>query len=119
MLDAIHRLIAYAAVVITVVGIAWSIRLAFAGRGGRLPPEQFQAAVVSLLLVGSASGAILLASGARPRDGLHLLYALIALALVPLVRSFVGRAGGRGAALLLMAGFVALGAVLYRLFTTS
>jgi hypothetical protein len=75
--------------------------------------------VVSLLIVGAASGAILLATGARPADGLHLLYAAIALAVVPLARSFTGRSNRRGTATLLLAAFVVLGAVLYRLLTTG
>lgn len=117
--EAIHRLLAYAATVSIVVGIGWSILLAAAGRPGGSAFDRFQAAVVSMLLVGSAGGLILLATGARPADGLHLLYAAIALAVVPLARSFTRRPGGRGAAALLLAAFVALGAVLYRLFTTG
>ena len=117
--DAIHRLLAYVAILFIAAGIGWSVLLAFAGRAGGAAFERFQAAVVSLLIVGGASGAILLATGARPADGLHLLYAAIALAVVPLARSFTGRLSGRGTAALLLAAFVVLGAVLYRLLTTG
>lgn len=119
VVEAIHRLLAYVAIPSIAVGIGWSVLLAVAGRPGGSAYERFQAAVVSVLLVGSAGGLILLATGARPADGLHLLYAAIALAMVPLARSFTRRPGGRGAAALLLAAFVALGAVLYRLFTTG
>ena len=37
-----------------------------------------------------ASGLVLLAVGARPAEGLHLLYAIVAIALIPLARSFLG-----------------------------
>ena len=118
-MEAIHRLLAYVAIPLIVAGIGWSVTIAVASRPGGPAFERFQAAVVSVLLVGSAGGLILLATGARPTDGLHLLYAAIALALIPLARSFTGRARGRGAAALLLAAFVALGGVLYRLFTTG
>lgn len=118
-LDGIHRLLAYAVVAITVAGIGWSVLLVFTGRAGGLAFERFQAAVVSVLVVGAASGLVLLATGARPAEGLHLLYALVAIALIPLARSFFGRANGRAAAVLLLAAFVVLGGVMYRLFTTG
>jgi len=107
-LDGIHRLLVYAGVAITVAGIGWSLLLVFTGRAGGPPFERFQAAVVSVLAV-----------GARPADGLHLLYATVAIALIPLARSFLGRANGRAAAALMLAAFVVLGGVVYRLFTTG
>ena len=74
---------------------------------------------MSLVIIGAASGLLLLGSGSRPAEGLHLLYALIAIALIPLARSFLGRARGRGAGALLLAAFVVLGAIVYRLFTSG
>ncbi len=74
---------------------------------------------MALIIVGAASGGLLLVSGARPADGLHLLYALIAIGLIPLARSFLGRSTGRGAVMLVLVAFVVLGAVLYRLFATG
>ncbi len=118
-MDSIHRFIAVATVVVVAGGVGWSILLATSRRRGGPRFEQFQAAVVSLVMVGAASGLLLLLSGARPTEGLHLLYAVIAIALIPLARSFLGRANGRGAASLLLAAFVALGAVVFRLFTTG
>lgn len=118
-MEGIHRLLAYAVVAITVAGIGWSAFLIIAKRAGGPAFERFQAAVVSLIVVGSASGLILLAIGARPAEGLHLLYSVVAIALVPLARSFVGRAPARAIAGLLLAAFVVLGGVVYRLFTTG
>ncbi|MEO8462068.1 MAG: hypothetical protein ABI555_02560, partial [Chloroflexota bacterium] len=118
-LDSIHHFIAIATVVVVAGGVGWSILLAASRRPGGPRFEQFQAAVVSLVFVGAASGMVLLLSGARPTEGLHLLYAVIAITLIPLARSFLGRAGGRAAASLLLAAFIALGAVLFRLFSTG
>lgn len=118
-MEAIHRLLAYVAAAATAVGVAWSLVLAFRRQSVASSFERFQAAVVSLYVVGAASGLLVLLSGARPADGLHVLYAVIALAIIPLARSFFGRASSRGAALLLLVAFVVLGAVTYRLFTTG
>ena len=118
-MDGIHRLLAYGIVAVTGAGIGWSVLLVVAGRAGGPAFERFQAAVVSLLVVGAASGLVLLATGARPADGLHLLYAMVVIALIPLARSFLGRANGRAAVALMLAAFVVLGAVVYRLFTTG
>ena len=118
-MDGIHRLLAYAGVALAVAGIGWSFVLVAAGRASGPAFERFQAAVVSVLMVGGVSGLVMLATGSRPSEGLHLLYAIVAITLIPLARSFVGRAQGRRASLLLLAGFVVLGAVMYRLFTTG
>lgn len=129
-MDGIHRLLAYAGVGITVAGIGWSLLLLLTGRAGGLRPlppqpsaslpfERFQAAVVSVLVVAAASGLVLLATGAQPAEGLHLLYAIVAIALIPLARSFSGRANGQAPRALLLAAFVVLAGVMYRLFATG
>jgi hypothetical protein len=118
-LDEIHRLLAYVAVVIIAAGIGWSLLLVFAGRAGGPAFERFQAAAVSVLFIGAASGLVMLATGARPAEGLHLLYAIVAIALIPLARAFLGRANARAAGALLVAAFVVLGGIVYRLYTTG
>ena len=118
-LDDIHRLLFYAGVAFAAAGIGWSLVLVAAGRAGGPTFDRFQAAVVSVLIVGGVSGLVMLSAGSRPSEGLHLLYAIVAITLIPLARSFVGRAQGRRASLLLLAGFVVLGAVMYRLYTTG
>lgn len=115
----IHGLLLYGALGGVVVGIGWSALLARTGQGGGPAFEKFQAAVVAVLVVSAASGLVLLASGVRPADLLHLLYALIAIALIPLARSFLGQAAGRFAATVLLVAFAVLGAVVYRLITTG
>lgn len=118
-MDWIHLLIAYGAATITAAGIGWSLLLVVTGRDGGPAFERLQAAVVSVLVVGAASGLVLLATGERPADGLHLVYATVAMALIPLARSFLGRARARAGAAVLFAAFVVLGGVAYRLFTTG
>lgn len=118
-MDTIHRVLAWTAVAGVVAGIAWSAVLAVSGRSGGPAFERFQAAVVSLLVVAAASGLLLLVLGARPAEGLHLLYAVIAVGLIPLARSFLGKASGRRATGLLVVTFVVLGGLLFRLFTTG
>lgn len=118
-MNALHLALAYAAVAGAVIGTGWSAILVITRRAGGPAFERFQAAVVAALVVGAASGLVMLAGGARPTDGLHLLYAAIAVALIPLARSFMSRSGGRGPAALLLVAFIVLGALLYRLFTTG
>lgn len=118
-LDAIHRLLAYAAVAAAVVGIVWSIVLVARRRPGGERFEQAQAAVISVFLIAAVSGGLLLLTGSRPGEGLHLVYTVVAIAVIPLARSFLGRTSARAAAALLLVAFVVLGAVTYRLFTTG
>ena len=118
-MDAIHRMLAYGAVVAAVAGIGWSALIVGRGQVGTSQFERFQAGVVSLLIVASASGVLLLLTGSRPSESLHLLYAGVAVAVIPLARSFLGRASRRRAGLLFLVAFVVLGAVVYRLFTTG
>jgi hypothetical protein len=117
-MDTIHRLLAYAAAAGTGFGIAWSLVLLATARPAGPRFERFQAAAVSLFVVAAASGVLLLLAGFRPGEGLHLLYAAIALAVIPLARSFLGQTSARGAVALLLVAFGVLGAMTYRLFTT-
>lgn len=118
-MEAIHRLLAYAAAAAAVLGLAWSCAVALRGRPQARTFERFQAAVVSVIIVGAASGVLLLLTGASPADGLHLLYAGVAVIIIPLARSFSGQMSDRRTALALLLAFAVLGAVTYRLFTTG
>jgi len=118
-MDGLHRLLAYGAIAGTLIGIGWSAILMITRRTGGPAFERLQAAVVAALIIGAASGLVMLASGARPAEGLHLLYALIAIALIPLARWFLGRSEGRRQSGFVLLAFIVLGAVFYRLFTTG
>lgn len=117
-MDAIHHVLAYAAAACAIVGVGWSSLLVFRRRVGGPGFEQFQAVVVTVVLVEAASGLIQLSRG-RPNEGLHLLYGLVAVALIPLARSFFGREGGRVGPVVLVVAFMVLGAVIFRLFSTG
>ncbi len=109
--------------VVTVVGgAAWSLALLFSRRPDRPRREavdRIQAVVVSSVVVAAASGLPLLAAGARPSDGLHLVYALLAIGIIPLARSMLGRAADPARRIWVAATFIVLAAVLYRLFATG
>ena len=117
-MDAIHRVLAYGVLGATIIGFAWSLLLLARGRPDGSGFVRFQAAVVSLVIVGAASGVLMFLAGARAAESLHPLYAAIGVAVIPLARSFVGRTSSRGAPVLLLA-FVVLAAAIYRLFATG
>ncbi len=117
-MEPIHHLLAYAAVLGIAIGLVWTaVALVRPGTPG--PDERFQAAVVALLIVAATSGLVVFGEGGRPADGLHLLYGGLAIATVPLARSFLGRTAGRGTVILWLAAFAVLAALLYRLFATG
>jgi len=100
-----------------IAGAAWSLVLAArVAWDPRL--VRYTAGVVALLAAGALVGIMQLASGAAPREGLHLVYGAIALGILPLARSFAGGRPRRDAALM-AAAYLVLAVVLYRLFTTG
>ncbi len=76
-------------------------------------------AAVILLGMTAAGGLALLVGGQRPKEFLHLVYALLALGLVPLGDALAAQASPRRRALArLLGGLVAAG-VIARLFATG
>lgn len=118
-IEVLHLVLAYLAAGAVVAGVGWSAGLALLDGAGGPNFDRFQAGIVSVFVVAAASGGVLLALGARPSDDVHLLYAAVAVALIPLARSFFGRAVGRRAAVLLVVVFIVEGGVLVRLFGTG
>lgn len=119
MVEALHRILAYLAAGAVGLGIVWAVVLVARRRPAGRTFEAFQAAVVSVLVVGAAAGLILVATGVGPVEPLHLLYATIAIAAIPVARSFAGRGGPRAQQLAIAAAFVVLGFMVYRLFATA
>lgn len=119
MVTDVHHWLAYAsAVPVLFVGIEGATRAwrqtppgALASRLGRL--------VQLLLGVTIAGGLGLLVGGARPRELLHLVYAVLVFGALPVANALSGRFGprGRGAATVLGAA-IAL-AVIARLIATG
>jgi hypothetical protein len=117
-MDSIHRILGYVAIVAVAVGIGWALVATRRGALGGRRFERFQALVVALVVLASFAGLGVLISGKQPKEGLHLVYAAIAMALLPLARSFIP-ATDRRAAIASLAAFMVLGFVLYRLFATG
>ena len=117
-METIHRILGFGAVVAVAVGIVWPIvsMRSMAPRDRQF--ARFQALVVGLFIVAAVAGVGLLMTGGQPKEGLHALYAAIAIAVLPLARTFVPTTNGR-AGIAVVAGFVVLGFVLYRLFATG
>lgn len=118
MVEVIHRVLAYIAVAAAVVGIVWSTVLAIRPATRRQLFDRFGLIVVGLLAAAALAGIAQLAAGARPREDLHLIYAAIVIGLIPLARSFV-QGKTRREAVVLVAAYLALAGVLFRLFTTG
>ena len=74
--------------------------------------------MVGIIALAAIVGAAAFLSGARPTDGLHLLYGLVAVMLIPFARSFL-RGVARRDTLILLVAVVTLGGVIYRLFATG
>ncbi len=76
-------------------------------------------AVAVLLGMTAAGGLALLAGGQRPKEFLHLVYALLALGLVPLADSLTAQASPRRRALARFLGALVAAGVIARLFATG
>ena len=114
MVEALHRILAYLAAGAVGLGMGWAVVLIAHRRPAGRTFEAFQAAVVSVLVVGAAAGLILVATGVGPVEPLHLLYATIAIAAIPVARSFAGRGGPRAQQQAIAAAFVVFGFMVYR-----
>ncbi len=76
---------------------------------------------VAVVLVGmtAAAGLAMLVRGERPREWLHVLYALLAFGMVPAMDSMALHAGARAKGWARFAGGVVALAVVVRLFATG
>jgi len=76
-------------------------------------------AAAILLGMTVAGGLALLAGGQRPKEFLHLVYALLAFGLVPLADSLAAQASPRRRALARLVGGLVAAGVIARLFATG
>jgi hypothetical protein len=76
-------------------------------------------AITILLGMTAAGGLALLAGGQRPRELLHLVYALLAFGLVPLADFLAAQARPRRRALARLGGALVAAGVIARLFATG
>ena len=72
-----------------------------------------------LLVLQVALGAIVLLSGARPSEGLHLLYGIVILAVLPLAASFAAEAPPRPYSGVLAVGGLVVLLLAWRLLATG
>ncbi len=105
-----------------VAGGAGAVALVAAGgalrhRSVRFALDRAILAALASVSVGIALGLVILVTGGRPADPLHLLYAGLALAILPVAR-FWDRLAGHRLAAVGVGGLVLLGLVL-RLFQTG
>ena len=114
----VHTILAIAATIAVASAIVWCcILAAFARPAGRWF-DRLLAVVVLMITLAAAAGAVTFAQGPGPGDGLHLVYGVVAILLLPLARSLRSGASRRDALLMLGASAL-LGGVLFRLFTTG
>ncbi len=91
----LHRLLAEVGLALALVGAAWSAVLVVSSRApGRLYLVNL-IWVVIVLVLGAALGAVMLVTGSGPRDGLHLVYGVLAVVTLP-IAALVGSARSRG-----------------------
>ena len=81
--------------------------------------DRVQAILLIVLGVTIAGGLGLLAGGARPREALHFVYAVVAIGALPVAGSLSQRAGPRGRGLATLAAVVVILVVIARLFGTG
>jgi hypothetical protein len=115
----IHQLLAIAsALAAVVVGIESALRVA-----GRSLPGQPQAGLerflMIVLLITAAGGLGLLVGGARPREVLHFVYAVVAVGAVPVAGSLARGAEPRRRAIFTLVGALITFVVILRLFGTG
>jgi hypothetical protein len=95
-----------------------AVRLVSARPPGRLAAAG-SGAVAILVGMAAAGGLALLLGGHRPTERLHLVYALLALGLVPLADSLTAQASPRRRALARLLGALVAVGVIMRLFATG
>ena len=113
----VHRALAIAIGAVGVGILSVSIGWGRFGRPGRLAVDRAIIVALVVMLVALASGAWLFATGLRPSDPLHFLYAAAALVVLPIAR--FGAAFARRRALALAIGAILLMGLVLRLAQTG
>ncbi|MHB8959071.1 MAG: hypothetical protein ACYDAN_05535 [Candidatus Limnocylindrales bacterium] len=106
-------LVAAAALVLLVIVVVGAAR----HRPVRFAADRAILLALALVGLGIVSGLIVLLTGGAPSDPLHFVYAVVALAVLPVVRFWDRLARRR--ALALAVGAVVLAALMLRLFQTG
>ena len=119
MIHALHLFLAWAsAAVVALAGLEAGFRLARNQKPGTLSARLAESLLL-ILAVTAASGLGMFVVGARPHEILHLLYAALAFAAIPVTDMFAGRLSPRARALArIVAALIAL-VLIVRLFMTG
>jgi hypothetical protein len=119
MIRTLHLFLAYAsAAVVALVGLEAAIRLVRNRKPGTLAARLAES-VLLILGITAASGLGMFVGGARPQEMLHLLYAALAFAAIPVTNMFAGRLSPRARALAtIVAALIGL-VLIVRLFMTG
>lgn len=81
--------------------------------------ERGRLGLTGLVVVELAVGGLLLLGGSRPAEGLHLIYGLALLGVLPLASSFAAEAPARPRALVFAAGGLVMVLLVWRLVATG
>jgi hypothetical protein len=115
----LHVMLALASLAgMAVVAGEGAVRLIRSRPPGRAASAAFNVVLV-LLGMAAANGLALLLGGHRPREWLHLLYVVLAFALVPLADAVTAHAAPRRRAATRLAGALVAIGVIVRLFATG
>src|SRR5690242_16917210 len=93
--------------------------VAVALRGGSTWSERLRFGLQGLIGLQLIAGVLLWLSGSGPREGLHLLYAVVAAAVLPLASTFASDAPPRPRAWVMASACGVLLAILWRLAATG
>jgi len=108
-----------ASVVLGALVVTGLAAILIAMRGGSPWTDRLRIGLTVVIGLQVVSGVVLFAAGARPRESLHLLYGLAALAIVPLAATFASEAPPRPRAWVLASACLILLVVAWRLASTG
>jgi len=106
-------LVAVSALVVVAVAVIGRVR----GRDVRFALDRAILTGLAFVAIGIVLGLVILVTGGRPADPLHLLYAIVALAILPIAR-FWDRLAGHRLLAVGIGGLILVGLVV-RLFQTG
>jgi hypothetical protein len=114
-----HLLVAQLALVVTVVGAAWTVGLALTRRSAG--SMTYGLLLWVILAIGAAGliGVVMALATAPPSDPLHVLYGLLAAGALPLTALVARDRPPRQRAAVLAIGMVVLAVLVVRLFQTG
>lgn len=115
----LHLLLAEVALALVALAAIWSAAAVILRRDpGRLYLVNL-IWVVIVLVAAAGFGALMLATGRGPRDGLHVLYGVLAVAALPVAAAVAGDRPARDRAVVGLIAVIVLIILVLRLFQTA